>query len=215
MRRSKAGEAEAERYSNFFRRCCSSHFTTRPTSCGAVAGTNQERIGSLHHHQIGNSYRSDEFRGTPNEVPGGIQRKHTSGGNICAATFGQKFVNGGPGADIAPTDLRRNDKYWSVPGITRGWLEQGVIDRNIFQARIFATKRRRVTGCADCFRKAHQRRMRFGQMMLETFKESGDTPEKHSRIPEITSRGDVPAGQLQGRLLCESTNGIGTIVCCP
>ena len=62
----------------------------------AIAGTDQERIRSLNHNEIGNSYRGDEFGGAPDEVSGRIESDDTACRNIRAGAAGKQFVDGGP-----------------------------------------------------------------------------------------------------------------------
>src|SRR6202007_660455 len=84
---------------------------------GAFARTDEQGVGSFHNNEIGNPDCRDEFGGTRDEISAGIEGQDAAGGDVRARTFGQEFVNSGPGADVAPSDYRGNDKDTSMFGI--------------------------------------------------------------------------------------------------
>ncbi len=97
-------------------------------------------------------------------------------------------------------------------GIARGWFEDRVVDRDIFEARVFALQNGRVFRGPDAFGDAHHGGVRFGQVTPKSFDECGEPPEEHAGIPEIAAGSDVFAGQRQRRLLRKAANGIGAFL---
>src|SRR5579883_940813 len=80
----------------------------------AVAWDDEQRIGRIDDDQIRNANGRHELFGAVHEITGGVDGlagtcKHVLGGRL-----GEKFVNGGPGADVAPADFRGNDEYTCI-----------------------------------------------------------------------------------------------------
>src|SRR5689334_18756999 len=54
----------------------------------AFPGADQQCVLCFHYNQIGNAYRGDKFRGTPDEISRGIESEHTAGGNVSSGAPG-------------------------------------------------------------------------------------------------------------------------------
>src|SRR5256885_14932467 len=77
---------------------------------GAVARADKQRIWCLNHHQITDADRGNEFGRAPEKIAFRIKRVALSGKDILAAFLCQQFINGCPGANIAPAHFCRNHK---------------------------------------------------------------------------------------------------------
>src|SRR5438477_12983606 len=103
---------------------------------GAVARADKQRIWCLNHHQITDADRGNEFGRAPEKIAFRIKRVALSGKDVLAALLCQQFINGCPGANIAPAHFCRNHKNARRSLDASGGFEHGVGPGNIFEPRV-------------------------------------------------------------------------------
>ena len=128
---------------------------------GAIARTNQQGVGRLHDDEIVNADGGDEFARAPEEISRGVERQAWTGENILAWLFGEKFVDRGPGADVAPADFGGNDEDARLALLASGGFEDGVVDGNIFELRIDGAEVASRSCVCRCWRPAFRGRRAF------------------------------------------------------
>src|SRR5579859_2118531 len=106
----------------------------------AVAGNDEERVGGFDDNEIIDADGGDEFRRAVEQIAGGVERVAFASENIFAGFFGEQFVDGGPGADVAPADFSGDDENLRRAGLLRGVFQDGVIHGNIFELGIDGAK---------------------------------------------------------------------------
>ena len=103
---------------------------------GAVAGDDEEGVWSFDDDEAFDAYCGDEFAGAVKEIAGSVESVASTGKDVFAGLFGQEFINGVPGADIAPADFSGDDEdLWRI-GLLRGAFEDGVVHGNVFELGI-------------------------------------------------------------------------------
>ncbi len=107
---------------------------------GAIARADKESVRRFDDDEVVDADGSDEFRWAPEEVARGVKHVARAGENVFAVFLGEEFVDGCPGADIAPGDFRWDDKNLRRAGLLRGALENRVVDGNVFEFGINRAK---------------------------------------------------------------------------
>src|SRR6185437_2250209 len=126
-------------------------------------------------------------------------------------------MNCSPRADVAPADFRgeHENTFGSVlPGFsvrsarTSRRLHNGVIHGNVLEPRIDPVEGSRIFGRADELLQLAKRTPRFREIFPQAFQKSGNAPEKHPRVPEISPRRHVSFRARRVRLLRKSLHNV-------
>ena len=120
-----------------FLRCSSSHLTILPTSWERSRGQISRASGVSTTTRSWTPMAATNFRRTPDKISCGVEQR--SPGRRATLSPGDRrglFVDGGPGADVAPADVGGNDEDARRACFAGGGFENGVVDGNIFEAGI-------------------------------------------------------------------------------
>src|SRR6202008_1213126 len=85
----------------------------------AVAGANQQSVRRFYHDKIVYADGSDKFAWHPEEIAFRVQGLAGSRKNIVTGLLCLQFVDGCPGADVAPSDFRGDDEDARLAGGAR------------------------------------------------------------------------------------------------
>src|SRR5713226_3336977 len=157
----------------------------------AVTGAEQQGLLGFDDDEITNPDRCNELLRAPQEITARVERHESSGRNVFSGLAREQFVDGGPGADVAPTHFCGQDKNTWRGGTARGRFENRVVHGNVFKLGIDVRERARVSRSSDFARQTHQGIMSFRQKLLEIAQEGRNAPEKHSRVPIVASGRNV------------------------
>src|SRR5262249_41799533 len=158
---------------------------------GAIAGADKERVIRFDDDEVIDANGGDEFRGAVEKIARSIERLPRARENIFVWLLGEQLVDGGPGANVAPTNFSREDEDLRRAGLLGGALDDGVIHGNVFEFLINSAEFLFVSASADRGSEFFKFGMRFGEMALEIVEESRNAPEEHSGVPLIVSARNV------------------------
>src|ERR1700730_16993804 len=175
---------------------------------GALTRANQQRVRSLDYDEIVDTHGGHELRSAPEKIPTCLQGVSVAWQNIVAGIFREQFVNGGPGADVAPADLGGNDEYGRSARLARCRLQDSVVHRNVLQLGIDGAKFALVAAFADAFAERFQGRARFRKMLIQIFEKCRSAPEKHPGVPVIVAGAGVNFRDRKRRLFSEAPHCI-------
>ena len=139
---------------------------------GAVARADQQSVGGVDDDQIANAHRRDELVRAPEEVARGVERKEAARRNVFAWLCGEQFVDGGPGADVAPADGGGKDEDRAAAAVARGGFEDGIVDGDVFELRIDAAQSGVIARRANGVGQAQERGVSLRQKALEERRET-------------------------------------------
>ena len=123
-------------YSSFLSFFSSRALTILLTSWARSRGQISKCIRRFNHDEVMYADGGDEFIGTPKEIACGVECMAVAGKDIFVSLPCDKFVYGGPGADVAPTNLRGNHENAAGAFFTRGALQNSKVHRNIFELSV-------------------------------------------------------------------------------
>ena len=121
---------------------------------------------------------------------------------------GEEFVDGGPGADVAPTDFGGDYENFGSSLVARGGLEDGVVDGDAFEFGIDFFKLGFVGTFADVGGESFEGGIRFGKEIFQVFEKGGDAPEKHAGVPMKIAGGNVLFGEFELGFFGEAANSV-------
>src|SRR5713226_6907374 len=76
----------------------------------AVTGAEQQGLVGFDDDEIANPDSGNKFLGAPKEVAVSVERNESSGRNVFSGLARQQFVDGGPGANVAPAYFSGQNK---------------------------------------------------------------------------------------------------------
>src|SRR5208337_1593107 len=94
---------------------------------GSLPRTYEQRIRRINYHKVTHANGGDEFIRAPQEIALGVDGMAVTRKNIFVRMLCSKFMDCGPGADVAPADVRGH--YVNTAGalFARGALKDGVV----------------------------------------------------------------------------------------
>src|ERR1700722_7645071 len=132
----------------------------------AVAGADQEGIGSFDDDEVAYTDGGDEFRGTPDKISFGFEHVACAGEDVLVCGVGGFFVDVGQGADVAPADVGGNHENAGRGFFASSGFENGVIDGDVFEVRINGAQFAFVFTCADGGGESFESGVSFRQILF-------------------------------------------------
>src|SRR5712691_4712361 len=109
----------------------------------AVARAEKQSVLGFDDDEITNPDRCNELLRAPQEITARVERHESSGRNVFSGLARQQFVDGGPGANVAPAYFSGQNKNAWRGGTARGRFENRVVHGNVFKLGVNARERAR------------------------------------------------------------------------